>query len=481
MKYRTIISLILLPQMVSVLGAVVPDKDNSLISLQKRNLKDNIKGKLNHVGEEKAKALKVAGQGIKVAGKGVQVAGKGIKVAGNGVKVAGGKGVKTAGKGVKVVGNKIQKVEGELQRTFTLGSDSEETWDELRDVLSVCAKNDCKRNNFFMNEALRWVKHGLKDLGVVIHENPAATAALVIGVSVLLIELIGGGMIVPALLRAIGFGTKGPIKNSIAAAVQRVINPVKLGSVFSQFQSAAMHGAALKELQNIAYVAITGLIGVGVAGLVEGGTKSHNQPIYRQEWQNWASESILNPSSDITNNATQLWGAPAYRGCVAYGYQEVRASLVSVPESMDPLAACKQTPALIEDNGFKTPLNCLDEGPKKGVTGLWYVPTNTTQCTPWWGKFEDEVGSIISLITLDCELILTLFKGCMLYGRRRRFARLIGLKNNGDWKGVCESAPASIDGKHYDHPSYCDDKGVAGIYGVFDVVDEQCECSCVRV
>ncbi|KAL5639886.1 hypothetical protein ACGC1H_006456 [Rhizoctonia solani] len=457
MKYQTIISLILLPQLAPALGAAVPNGDDS-VGLQKRNIKDVIKNKLNHVGEQKSKALKVAGQGIEVAGKGVQATGKGLKVAGNGVKFAGGKGVKAAGQGVKAVGKEIHKLEAVLQETFTVEPEFEGIWDELRDVLPACAKSDCK-NNIFMNEALRWVKYALKDIGVVVHENPAATAALVIGVSVLLIELISGGVLVPIALRAIGFGRQGPIKNTIAAAVQRVINPVKLGSVFSRFQSAAMHGAALKELQNLAHIAITGLVGAGIAGLVEAGIK-HDHFTHRQEWRSWVSESRIDVSSDVASNLTQLWGAPTYGGCVAYGYQKVWASFLSVPEDVEPLATCEQTPALIDDVGFKTPLGCVDEGPKKGVVGLWYVPTNATQCMPRWSKFEDE--------------------GCMLYGRRRRFSRLMGLKNNGDWKGVCESTPAIIDDKHYDQPSYCDDKGVAGIYGVFDIVDEQCECSCVR-
>ncbi|CUA75618.1 hypothetical protein RSOLAG22IIIB_05983 [Rhizoctonia solani] len=275
-----------------------------------------------------------------------------------------------------------------------------------------------------------------------------------------IVVVLSGGMLIPIALRAIGFGTKGPIKNTIAAAVQRVINPVQLGSVFSRFQSAAMHGAALKELQSFVHIVISGLVGAGIAGLIEAGIKPHDHSIHQQEWRNWVSESMIYPSTDVTNNSTQLWGAYRSSGCMAYGYHEVRAPLASVPEGMDPLTVCKQTPALIYDMGFVTPLGCVDEGPKKGVVGLWYVPTNATQCMPKWSKFEDE--------------------GCMLYGRRRRFARLMGLKMNGDWKGVCESTPAIIDDKVYDRPSHCDDKGVGGIYGVFDIVDEKCECSCIR-
>ncbi|KAH7337467.1 hypothetical protein B0J17DRAFT_663120 [Rhizoctonia solani] len=217
-----------------------------------------------------------------------------------------------------------------------------------------------------------------------------------------------------------------------------------------------MHGAALRELQNLAHAVIAGLITTGVTGLVHTGVKPHKS-IDHQEWRDWASESAL---SNVNTSLTKLWGAPTYGGCAAYGYQEVRAPLSPVPEDMDPLAACKGIPADIKVIGFKTPLRCMVEGSGKGVIGLWYVPTNATECTPKWSVFEDE--------------------GCMLYGRRRMFARLMGLENGDDWRGVCESTSAIINGKHYSQPSHCDDKGIAGIYGVFDIVDQQCECSCVR-
>ncbi|CAE6477353.1 unnamed protein product [Rhizoctonia solani] len=298
--------------MAPALGAAVAIP-NSDASLQKRNIKDSLANKLSHVGDEKAKALKAAGQGIKVAGKGVQVVGKGAKVAGGGVKVVGSKGAKVAGQRVKVVGQEIRKVEGEFQKTFTLEPESEGDWEGLGDILPACAQFDCKRNNYFMNEAMRWIKQALKDTEEVVHEHPAATVALVIGVSVLLAELISGGLLVPLMLRAVGFGVKGPIKNTIAAAVQRVINPVQLGSVFARFQSAAMGGAALGELRNIAHIVITGLIGVGVGGLID---KPHGHSAHVQKWRNWESESRI----DALSNTTQYWGAPKYGGCVAYGY-----------------------------------------------------------------------------------------------------------------------------------------------------------------
>ncbi|KAJ1301247.1 hypothetical protein OPQ81_003655 [Rhizoctonia solani] len=463
MKYQTIISLILLPQLAPALGAVVTTANNGATDLRKRNI-------LGHIDDKKAKVLKVAGNGIKVsgkgahaAGKGVKITGKGAKVAGNGIKFGGGKGIKAASKGGKVVVQGIKNLEGGVQKTFVQAEADDdayyEIFDELGDAIPTCAKQDCK-DTVFMNEAMRWVKQAVKDVGVVIHDNPAATTALIIGVSVLITELISGGMLIPAALRAAGFGAKGPIKNTLAAAVQRVINPVKLGSMFSRFQSAAMGGAAISELKRLARTAVTALIGIGVAGLVSGGVKPHGHLFAPAEWRNWVSESRVDTLSNFTSNTTQLWGTPTYGGCVAYGYRDIRAPLLLVPESMDPMTACTRTPALIEGLGYKTPLDCVDEGSEKGVIGIWYIPTNMTQCMPKWGIFEDE--------------------GCVLYGQRRMFGRLMGLGNNVDWKNMCESTPATVGDKHYSQPSYCDDKGVLGIYGVFHIADEQCECSCAH-
>ncbi|KAH7337559.1 hypothetical protein B0J17DRAFT_629131 [Rhizoctonia solani] len=228
-------------------------------------------------------------------------------------------------------------------------------------VVPVCAEHDC-RNNIFMNEALRWVKQALKDV----------------------VEVLSGGIIIPLALDAIEFGTKGPIKDSIAAAMQSKINPLQLGSMFSKLQSAAMGGAIISELQNIARIAVAGLIAVGALAIRSFG------------------------------------GAPTFEG------------------GMDPHAVCLRTPASINGVGYETPLDCVDRGSKEGVVATWYVPTNGTRCMPQWSIFENE--------------------GCMLYGRRRKFARMMGLKNNDDWKSVCQSTPAIIDSKHYDAPFYCEDK-----------------------
>ncbi|CAE6363751.1 unnamed protein product, partial [Rhizoctonia solani] len=326
-------------------------------------------------------------------------------------------------------------------------------------IMPTCAEQDCKKD-YFMGEAMRWVKQALKDAGVVIYDNPAATTAFIIGVSILVANFVSGGVLVPAALQAMGFGAKGPIKHTIATTMQKRMDNIQIGAMFSKLQSAAMGGAAMEELQRIASVTITGVVGVSAVKLVGAGIKPLGQStdFDPREWRTWESESRVDIPSNTASGLAQLWGTPTSEGCVAYGYREIRAPLWFVPEGKDPLSICVRTPASLNGVGYKTPLGC---GPKKGIVGMWYVPTNETRCMPQWSTFEDE--------------------GCMLYGRRRKFARLMGLKSNDDWNGVCESTSASIDGKHFDGPSYCEDKGLRGIYGVFDIVDKRCECSCVRI
>ncbi|CAE6417290.1 unnamed protein product [Rhizoctonia solani] len=461
MKYITILSLFLLPQFVPTLGATftIPDDDESLASPQQWNIRDDIMEKLadlpdfstllsNFGGDRKAEVLKAAAQSVE---------------------------------GILGRIPKFFEPESELGSEINdIGDDSDAPPENLQDfsnMMPVCAEQDCKKN-YFMKEAMRWVKQALKDAGVVIHDNPAATTALIIGVSVLVANLLSGGMLIPATLQALGFGAKGVIRttlqalgfgakgvirNTIASSMQRQINPVQIGSMFSKLQSAAMGGAATAELHKLANVAVTGLIGVGAAKLVGAGVKPFGQStdFDPREWRKWESEAKFDIPSNVASRLAQFWGAPTSEGCVAYGYREIRAPLWFIPEGADPLTVCVRTPAFINGIGYKTPLGCVDEGPKKGVVAMWYVPTNETRCMPKWSVFEDE--------------------GCMLYGRRRKFARLVGLKSNDDWNGVCESTSATIDNKDYDGPSYCEDKGLRGIYGVFDVVDKSCECSCVRV
>lgn len=325
---------------------------------------------------------------------------------------------------------------------------------------STCEKRDCRRRYFF-NEALRWVKQGLTDIGVFIHENPTATVALFIGASALVTMMITSGELVPLALRAVGFGAKGPIARSFAAAIQSRIGNVQVGSVFAQLQSAAMGGTAMAVLRQTATVAFVGLgIAGATGGLIGIGSKTLGLEtgFKTVEWKSWEENSRIDSTPELVDKMLHNWGPLTGEACVAYGYREYRAPLSLVPEGMDPLSACSHASAAIEGTGFKTPFSCVEEGHKKEVIGTWYTQSNETRCLPHWSDFEDE--------------------GCMQFGTRRMFARLVGVHLKDDWNSICETTPAQVGDQYFDTPAYCEDKGMLGIYGIFDLPDKRCECYC---
>ncbi|QRV98990.1 interferon-induced 6-16 family protein [Ceratobasidium sp. AG-Ba] len=330
---------------------------------------------------------------------------------------------------------------------------------DFGDAMGVCDKQDCKRR-YFSRETFRWFKRALNDIGIVIHDNPKASAALFIGVSVLIANIYTGGALIPMTLKAIGFGSQGPISGSIASFIQANMGSINAGSIFAQLQSAAMGGATLAQLQQMATVAFAGLGAAGGSGLLGAGLRSfgQNADFGPAEWRAWESESRIPYSVELVNKMPQMWKPVTAETCVAYGYREYRAAIWFVPEGEDPLEVCLRTSAIIKGVGFKTPLACADQGPKKGVIGTWYVQSNETRCMPQWSNFEDE--------------------GCMQYGRRRHFSRLMGLRHQDDWNSLCESTPAHINGEEFGAPTYCENKGIRGIYGIFDIPDEKCECYC---
>ncbi|CAE6424351.1 unnamed protein product [Rhizoctonia solani] len=453
MRYRAVIYLLLLPQLaLGVTYYAIVNRNGGSAGIQKLNAKVDMKNKLGLGRVEDQKALKVADKGIETGNNA-----EGVSVPGNGAKTTDSRAVEAAEESVEIGSQSVRRTHESFQRISLHPNERDDsypnTFEDFGRFILACAEKDC-RNDFFMNEATRWIVQAVKDIVQFVREN-YITILLLIG-SIVLAEFIGDKLAL-FMLKAIGFGSKGPIKNSFASTVQRIISPVKSGSLFSKLQSAAMGGAAIAEIKTLIRAVMRKFIRIGLASIIAFGAASNNYMNNTQEWREWLLKSKVEVSSDIPSNTNRFWGAPAYRGCVAYGYQEVYASLVFVPEGVEPLTSCTQTPNSIGGVGYKSPLRCVGKSPGQGVVGIWYIPT-ATRCMPKWAEFENE--------------------GCMLYGYRRKFARLMGLAKNDDWRSMCESTPAIIDGKNYSHPSHCDDKGVWGIYGVFDLMDKDCECSC---
>ncbi|KAF8607346.1 hypothetical protein BDV93DRAFT_603956 [Ceratobasidium sp. AG-I] len=333
-------------------------------------------------------------------------------------------------------------------------------WGDIGETMGACDKRDCKQRYYF-NETLRWVKKALVDAGVLIHENPKATAALLVGVSVLAADLIISGDFLPAVLEVAGIDENGPLPGSIAEMIQRKIAAANVGPVFAQLLSAAMGGAPLHEIEEMAKLAFPALSAVGVSNLVEAGSKplGEAKDFDRAEWKAWEDISRVDYTPEPLDKMSRLWGVAKAGSCVEYGYREYRAPIWFIPDGGDPMSMCLQTPATIQGISFKSPLGCADQGPKKGVMGTWYVQSNETVCLPHWSQFEDE--------------------GCVQYGIRRMFARLLELRRQDDWNSMCASTPAYIRNKIFNRPTYCEDKGIRGIFGIFDVPDEKCKCYCV--
>ncbi|KAF8607372.1 hypothetical protein BDV93DRAFT_520245 [Ceratobasidium sp. AG-I] len=275
--------------------------------------------------------------------------------------------------------------------------------------------------------------------------------------------MISSGSLIPTALEVIGFGAKGPMAGSLAAAVQRQIGAISAGSVFAHLQSAAMGGAVMGVIQRIATRAFVGLGIAGAATFI--GASSHllGQETHFEQvaWKVWERKSQTDSTPELVNQMMHVWGTPTAERCVAYGYREYRAPIRFVPKGLDPMNACLQSSAAIEGVGFKKPFKCTDERSKDGVVGTWYVQSNETVCLPHWSEFEDE--------------------GCMQFGTRRVFSRLMGARQGDDWNGLCETTPARIHDTYFVKPTYCQDKGVLGIYGTFDMPDEECECYCTGV
>lgn len=167
-------------------------------------------------------------------------------------------------------------------------------------IMKTCAERDCKRRHF-LGEMVRWVKQAIADVGVWIKENPIAFAALLIGVSVLIASLIASGT---TALEAVGFGVKGPIKNSLAAAFQSKIGAIKAGSIFARLQSAAMRGVELREIHRMAAI---GFLAAGLR-LADSGMQTLGQSpdVKRPEWKVWQAASSTNFMSGEADETVKL-------------------------------------------------------------------------------------------------------------------------------------------------------------------------------
>ncbi|KAG8768851.1 hypothetical protein FRC12_005330 [Ceratobasidium sp. 428] len=140
---------------------------------------------------------------------------------------------------------------------------------------------------------------------------------------------------------------------------------------------------------------------------------------------------------------------------VYYRHKKYTASLqYKLMDEQDPLEVCQGIgPVTINGVTFNSPLKCEAKGQTQ-LVGTWLVESNDCKYMPKWGRFDT--------------------KSCGQCGERRKVSRLWNLSLGDNWKAICSTTPAEIDGKFYEHPAYCEDKGISGIWASFYVPDASC-------
>ncbi|KAF8897757.1 hypothetical protein BD779DRAFT_399832 [Infundibulicybe gibba] len=150
------------------------------------------------------------------------------------------------------------------------------------------------------------------------------------------------------------------------------------------------------------------------------------------------------------------WDQPVGRSqCLAYGSREYTARLWNIPTGYSWMKACENTTVEINGITFSKPDFCEDKG-IWGVYGHWIIHTGEMTCQPYWGSFLDE--------------------GCVVEGSHlhRVRSRLWNIESGNDWMKMCSTTPATLHDQHFTRPTYCEDQGILGIYGIWDYKDYGC-------
>ncbi|EGO27308.1 hypothetical protein SERLADRAFT_460514 [Serpula lacrymans var. lacrymans S7.9] len=142
--------------------------------------------------------------------------------------------------------------------------------------------------------------------------------------------------------------------------------------------------------------------------------------------------------------------------CYASGTREYTARLMNLPSTYDGLKGCRSTPITIHDVTIDHPYKCENRGFFDGIYGHFLVKSGEIACSPYWGAFID--------------------KGCTAEGShtQRIESRLLNISPGENWKQMCSTTPADFRGLHFEGPQYCNDIGIWGVYGVWEVENSAC-------
>ncbi|PPQ77425.1 hypothetical protein CVT25_011007 [Psilocybe cyanescens] len=132
--------------------------------------------------------------------------------------------------------------------------------------------------------------------------------------------------------------------------------------------------------------------------------------------------------------------------CLGFGTREYTARLKNLPFFSNWEEACKETAIEIHGVLIAQPTRCESKWPMGGVTGHWIVDYQEDRCLARWGKITN----------------------------KRFSSRLLDVRNGEDGLIICGTAPALIDGAEKPGPTFCESRGLWGIYGVWDVDDQAC-------
>ncbi|KAF8897758.1 hypothetical protein BD779DRAFT_1492357 [Infundibulicybe gibba] len=173
----------------------------------------------------------------------------------------------------------------------------------------------------------------------------------------------------------------------------------------------------------------------------------------RQRWE-WEQER----REEQERRRMNLWWDKPIAGlqCFAHGSREYTARLWNIPIGYNWTKACENTKVEINGMSISKPDFCEDRGIWGGVYGHWIVHTGEIACLPHWGSFSDQ--------------------GCVAEGSHlhRVHSRLWNIGGSNDWMRMCSTAPATFHNRHFARPTYCENKGFWGIYGIWEYEDFSC-------
>jgi len=144
------------------------------------------------------------------------------------------------------------------------------------------------------------------------------------------------------------------------------------------------------------------------------------------------------------------WGDLKDDGCIAWGQRQWSSRLAD-DGGQDWDRACRTTPVRINGRTYSSPMRCDNHGPFGGEWGVWRVSDAT--CAANWMTPKND--------------------GCSQFGVRTYSARLDHIPD-ADWVGACARSPLTVGGQHFDRPTRCNDLGIGGMWGEFDVTDLSC-------